>query len=216
MDTGYRRRQGDVNIEDLRAGIAMTKDDQSPSATDRGAEPRTPAIVRVCFVCSGNICRSPMAEAILRAMADRVGLAEVVQTDSAGTGEWHIGERADRRTVAALERAGYDLGDHRARLFEPDWFATRDLVVAMGRDHLRTLSSWAPTATARQRIRLMRTFDPELPDDEMGGALDVPDPYYDDARAFSTTLQIIENACRGLVDHLAAEGSFVQRRRATG
>ncbi len=194
----------------------MTNDDRSPGATDPGAEPKTPTIVRVCFVCSGNICRSPMAEAILRTMADRAGLAAVVQTDSAGTGEWHIGEHADRRTIAALRRAGYDLGDHRARLFEPDWFATRDLVVAMGRDHLRTLSSWAPTETARQKIRLMRSFDPDAPDDAMGGELDVPDPYYDDARAFSTTLQIIERACRGMFDHLAADGSSSRRRRATG
>lgn len=159
---------------------------------------------RVCFVCSGNICRSPMAEVVLRALAQEQGLDAVVLVDSAGTGDWHIGERADRRALASLQRGGYDGTAHRARQFDPQWFAERDLVVALDRGHERTLRAWAPDEAARESVRLLRTFDPALPDDATGALLDVPDPYYDGTAAFDEVLRVVEASCRGLLDTVRA------------
>ena len=94
---------------------------------------------RICFVCSGNICRSPMAEVVMADLVAAAGLADVVVVDSAGTGDWHIGERADRRAVAALAARGYDGATHRAKQFDPHWFRQRDLVIGLDRGHERTL-----------------------------------------------------------------------------
>jgi protein-tyrosine phosphatase len=159
---------------------------------------------RICFVCSGNICRSPMAEVVLRSMVTAAGLDEVIIADSAGTGEWHIGERADRRTVATLARRGYDGSSHRARQFEPDWVNSHDLIIAMDHGHLRTLHSWVPTPHGRNIIRLLRGFDPSIGPHAVGTDLDVPDPYYDGPEAFATVLGMIESACAGLLDQVVA------------
>src|SRR3954454_21966139 len=86
---------------------------------------------RVCFVCSGNICRSPIAEVVMRRLVEDEGLAGVVEVDSAGTGAWHEGDGADPRAVAVLDGSGYDGSAHRARAFEADWFADIDLVLAL-------------------------------------------------------------------------------------
>ena len=86
---------------------------------------------RICFVCSGNICRSPMAEVVLRQLAADAGLADRLTISSAGTGDWHVGEQADPRAVEALTTHGYNGSTHRARQFDPAWFADLDLVVAL-------------------------------------------------------------------------------------
>ncbi len=91
---------------------------------------------RVCFVCTGNICRSPMAESVFRARVAEAGLADLVAVDSAGTGGWHEGEPADPRTISVLEENGYD-SEHTARQFLPSWFARLDLVIALDAGHLR-------------------------------------------------------------------------------
>ncbi len=161
--------------------------------------------VRICFVCSGNICRSPMAEFVLRSLVSAQGLTGLIEVDSAGTGDWHIGERADRRAVSALAQHGYDGSMHRARLFEPAWFTSHDLVIALDRGHERTLRSWAPTENARARVHLLRSFDPALEDDALGSDLDVADPYYDGAQAFDDVLRQIESACAGLLDWVVAD-----------
>jgi protein-tyrosine phosphatase len=153
---------------------------------------------RVCFVCSGNICRSPMAEAVMRDLADRAGLPQVV-SDSAGTGEWHIGERADLRALRALADGGYPPLDHRARQFDASWFASRDLVIALDAGHARSLKAWAPDPESRSRVRLLRSFDPALGAAVTGTAGDVPDPYYDGDHAFTEVLHQIETACAGLL-----------------
>jgi len=170
------------------------------------------AAFRVCFVCSGNICRSPMGEVVLRRIAEDAGLGDLVIVDSAGTGDWHIGERADRRTVAALSARGYDGATHRAKQFEPRWFAQRDLVVALDRGHERTLRSWAPTDVDRAKVRLLRSFEPGRGDaaGPGGGAasraaaadLDIPDPYYSGPQSFDDVLAQVEYACTGLLDHV--------------
>lgn len=161
-----------------------------------------PGPYRVCFVCSGNICRSPMAEAVLRRMAADAGLAGQVEVDSAGTGDWHIGERADRRAVAALVGAGYPDEGHRARQFDVSWFADRHLVIALDRGHLRTLRSWARGEADAAKVQLLRSFDPALGPDTLASQLDVADPYYDGPPMFREVLGQIEAAAAGLLAHV--------------
>jgi protein-tyrosine phosphatase len=153
---------------------------------------------RVCFVCTGNICRSPVAEVVLRRMVEDDGLAGSVEVDSAGTGAWHVGDGADPRALAVLHAGGYDGSGHRARAFAPTWIAHRDLVVALDRGHLRALRALASDDTDREKIRLLRSFDPDAPPDA-----DVADPYYGDARDFAEVLDQVERACRGLLDAVA-------------
>jgi protein-tyrosine phosphatase len=144
-----------------------------------------------------------MAEAVMADLVDAAGLADVVLVDSAGTGDWHIGERADRRAVAALAARGHDAATHRAKQFDPHWFRERELVIGLDRGHQRTLRSWAAHAQERDRVHLLRSFDPAVGPDA-GHELDVPDPYYDGPAAFDTVLDQIEAACAGLLDHVRA------------
>jgi low molecular weight protein-tyrosine phosphatase len=151
---------------------------------------------RICLVCLGNICRSPMAEAVLRARLEQAGLAGDVIVDSAGLGGWHVGDNADRRALAALTQRGYLL-EHAARQFDAAWFAERDLVLALDRSNLRGLRRLAPDAATADRVRLLRSYDPQAGDD-----LDVPDPYHQGAEGFDHVLDLVERACVGLVDEL--------------
>ncbi|MFI8204512.1 low molecular weight protein-tyrosine-phosphatase [Streptomyces sp. NPDC085937] len=160
---------------------------------------------RVCFVCTGNICRSPMAESVFRARVAEAGLGDRVEVDSAGTGGWHEGEGADPRTVAVLRDNGYGAG-HTARQFDPSWFARLDLVVALDAGHLRALRRLAPTERDAAKVRLLRSYDPGAGDD-----LDVPDPYYGDREGFEQCLEMVEEASDGL---LAAVREQVEGRAA--
>lgn len=153
---------------------------------------------RVSMVCLGNICRSPMAAAVLESSLARNGLADEVVVDSSGTGSWHVGEQADPRARAVLARRGYDGESHRARQFSSEWFGQVDLVLAMDSDNLRTLRRLAPDDEAASRVVLLRTFDASADP----GDLAVPDPYYGDERGFETGLDIIERAVDGLVGKL--------------
>ena len=148
--------------------------------------------MKICFVCLGNICRSPTAEAVMRALAERAG--KTVELDSAGTGGWHVGELADPRTRAAAARRGYAI-EHRARQFSADDFARFDLVLAMDQQNLRDLRALARGTPALSRITLFREYDSTAPD----GA-DVPDPYAGGADGFEHVLDICERACRGLLE----------------
>jgi low molecular weight protein-tyrosine phosphatase len=148
---------------------------------------------RVTFVCTGNICRSPMAEHILRRHVEDEGLD--VEVDSSGTGHWHVGGPADERTVATLRRAGYTSA-HRARQFEAAWFDRYDLIIALDQGHQRDLRHLAPDAEAAAKIRLLREFDPDA------GHLDVADPYYGRDSAFEEVREQIEAAVPGLLDHV--------------
>ncbi|MFI6033947.1 low molecular weight protein-tyrosine-phosphatase [Streptomyces sp. NPDC051315] len=148
---------------------------------------------RVCFVCTGNICRSPMAESVFRARVAEAGLDGLVEVDSAGTGEWHVGEGADPRAVSVLEEHGYALA-HTARVFERSWFARLDLVIALDSGHLGALRRLAPTDEDARKVRLLRAYDPAA-----GHDLDVPDPYYGGRDGFEECLEMVEKASEGLL-----------------
>lgn len=151
---------------------------------------------RVVFVCTGNICRSPMAEVVFRECADAVGLGARVLSTSAGTGDWHVGERADQRTIDALERRGYDGALHRARQFTQADFARNDLVIALDRSHERILHGWARGDGDADKIALLMSFEPGAQ------SLDVPDPYYAGPGMFDEVLGMIEGASRALFRQL--------------
>ncbi|MER7955650.1 low molecular weight protein-tyrosine-phosphatase [Streptomyces sp. NPDC096030] len=159
---------------------------------------------RVCFVCTGNICRSPMAESVFRARVEEAGLAGAVEVDSAGTGGWHEGDAADPRTVAVLEEHGYASG-HTARQFRASWFPALDLVIALDEGHLRALRALAPTPEDEAKVRLLRSYDPAA------DGLDVPDPYYGGTEGFEECLEMVEAASEGL---LAAVSESVEDRAA--
>ena len=163
---------------------------------DRG---RAGGPLRICFVCSGNICRSPTAEAVLRAKLAGTDWAGEVVIDSAGTGPWHAGKDMDPRAREALGRHGYQPPLHIARQFQAEDFASRDLVIALDGGHVARLGQLARLAAdpadAAASISLLRSYDPAA---VATGELDVPDPYYDGEAAFDAVLAQIEAGCDGL------------------
>ncbi len=151
------------------------------------------------MVCLGNICRSPMGEALLRAQLAGAGLDKRVRVESAGTGDWHLGEAMDRGARAELARHGLDGTAHRARQIGPDWLDRFDLLLATDQSNLRNLERMARGRPhLAGRIRLLRSFDPQAP----AGA-EVPDPYGEGAAAFGRAYDLIDAAVRGLVSELA-------------
>jgi protein-tyrosine phosphatase len=172
-----------------------------PASVRKAAEEDDP--LRIVFVCLGNICRSPMAELVMRRLVDEAGLGDRVLVGSAGTGDWHVGERADERAAAALRSRGYDPSAHRARQFEADDFGAVDLVVALDAANAATLRRSAPDPQATAKITLLRSHDPRS---VTAGAkradLDVPDPYHGGPEGFPHALDLVEAACRGLLDEL--------------
>ena len=145
--------------------------------------------MKVLFVCTGNICRSPTAEGVMRKMITGEGLE--VQVESAGTHDYHVGEAPDERSQRHAERRGYDLSAQRARQVSPEDFVRFDLILAMDRGHLRQLERLRP-AGHRAKLRLLL------------GDRDVPDPYYGGAEGFEEVLDLVEDACRDLIAELRA------------
>lgn len=139
-----------------------------------------------------------MAEVVLRDLIAKLGLGRLIATSSAGTGDWHVGEQADARTITALAKRGYDGSHHRARQFDPVWFAEHDLVVVLDRSQERVLRNWAPEERDRAKVRLLLSFDVD-----QAVLLDVPDPYYADDALFDAVLGMIEKASHALVKQLA-------------
>ncbi len=149
---------------------------------------------RVCCVCLGNICRSPMAEVVLRDQVAQAGLAGRIEVDSAGTGDWHVGGPMDREARAQLADRGYDGEAHRARQFDQSWLPELDLVLAMDTRNVRDLRAQARAAEA-DRIVLFG--------DVAGlGGRDVPDPYYGTADDFADVLAMLETGMARLVERL--------------
>ncbi|MDP7701420.1 MULTISPECIES: low molecular weight protein-tyrosine-phosphatase [unclassified Mycobacterium] len=158
--------------------------------------------LHVTFVCSGNICRSPMAEKMFAHQISERGLGDVVRVTSAGTGNWHAGEGADRRAKRVLRDHGYPT-DHRAAQVDDDHLSA-DLVIALGRNHQRLLRD---LGVEDDRLRMLRSFDPR------SGAHtpDVEDPYYGDHSDFETAFVVIEAALPGLhawVDERLAQNGY--------
>ncbi len=152
---------------------------------------------RVLFVCTGNICRSPTAEGVFRHLIQQAGLSAAIESASAGTHGYHIGEPPDPRTVAAARRRGFDLSAQRARKVRAEDFHTYDLILAMDRDHFAHLESLRPNE-ARAEVKLFLTYHPA------NTHKDVPDPYYGGAQGFEQVLDMIELASRELLAEIAA------------
>ena len=149
------------------------------------------------FVCMGNICRSPTAEGVLRQKLRAAGLHELVVVDSAGTHAYHVGDPPDHRSVMHARRRGYDLSALRARRVDDADFAHFDLILAMDWDNFALLEEQCP---AEHRGKLKRLTEFARRHDSPV----VPDPYYSGADGFERVLDLIEDACDGLVEHLKA------------
>ena len=158
--------------------------------------------VRVCFVCLGNICRSPLADAVLRHRAAARGLSERVHVESRGVGDWHLGEPADARMRQTAQQHGVDV-DGVSELWTREDYAAFDLVLSMDAERQAQLEEDAP-ANAKKRIRAFRTYDPD------GGADDdVPDPYYGGADGFETVFEIVDRTCEALLDRIL-DGTYLE------
>jgi protein-tyrosine phosphatase len=151
--------------------------------------------MKVLFVCLGNICRSPTAEAVFRAVAAREAPELEIEIDSAGTAGYHIGEPPDMRSQQAARRRGYDLSPLRARMVAAEDFERFDFILAMDRENLEDLHRRAP-ATVRERVRLFLEFAPD------SDVAEVPDPYYGGPNGFEQVLDLVEAASRGFLQHL--------------
>ena len=151
-------------------------------------------MVKVLFVCMGNICRSPMAEAVLRHLVADAGLADQFEIDSAGTLGFHAGSRAHPGTERILRERGVALGDHCAREVTPADLDDYDYVLAMDRENLADLRALAPHS---RKPRLFLDYAPDQP------LREVPDPYYNGA--FAATYDLVLHACRGLLDTICRE-----------
>jgi protein-tyrosine phosphatase len=164
------------------------------------AEPLAETVVptRLLFVCWGNICRSPTAEAVMRRVLHESGLDGVVEVDSAGTSDEHAGDAPDRRAVAEAARRGLDLKTLRARRVRPDDWERYDMLLVADDMVERALLRHAPHGAARTKVHRMTAFGPDAHLDE------VPDPYYGGPDGFEQVYDLLERACRGLVDHLRA------------
>lgn len=162
---------------------------------------------RIAVVCLGNICRSPIAEAVLTERIRAAGLGDEVEVVSAGMGGWHVGNPMDRRAAAVLTAHGYDASRHRARQFAPSWFEDCDLVLAMDEGNLDEIAELAgspePSRADAPQVAMFRDFDPDAHDDDR----DVPDPYFGGDDGFDSVLSMVERTASALVESLA-------RRRA--
>lgn len=151
--------------------------------------------VAICFVCLGNICRSPTAEGVMRHQVDAAGLADRIAIDSAGTGDWHVGEPPDTRAQAAARTRGYDLSALRARQVNAVDFERFDLLLAMDEANFAELRRRCPPEH-RDKVRLLMEFAPGATE------IEVADPYFGDAQGFEQVLDQVERACAGLLDIL--------------
>ncbi len=152
-------------------------------------------MVRVLFVCMGNICRSPTAEGVFRRLVTEAGLEAIIEIDSAGTHAYHIGDPPDPRAQEAARRRGIDLSDLQGRAAIREDFLRFDYILAMDRDNMENLLEICP-AGQQHRMRLFLEFAPQRPERE------VPDPYFGGDAGFDRVLDMIEEASRGLLDHI--------------
>jgi len=155
------------------------------------------AVVKVLFVCLGNICRSPTAHGVFRGLVEQRGMEHVILVDSGGTGDWHVGHPPDSRAAQEARSRGYDLSDLRARQVKPEDFCEFDYILAMDHENLANLQAMRPTTSSAQ-LALFLSFAP----DEDG--LEVPDPYYGGDEGFSRVFDMIERASEGLLQEICS------------
>lgn len=165
---------------------------------------------RIVTVCTGNICRSPMAELMLTHAFARAGMEDDVVVDSAGTTDWEAGRPIDERAATKLTQLGIESHLHLARRFEPRWYSERELILALDLDHYRELRKDAPDDDARDRIHLLREFDPSTTNTNLE-ELGIYDPWFGDASDFEATWKMVDGAVDGVVrfvrNELDADGS---------
>ncbi len=158
-----------------------------------------PIAKRICFVCTGNIVRSPLAEHLFQHLIQQASLDQKYQVGSAGTIEYHVGQPPDERMRRVAARHGL-IYTGRARRFHPEDFDKYDLILALDRENLRDLQAMAPDEQAKAKIHLLREFDPYG-----GPRQSVPDPYYEGIEGFEEAYQIIERSVKGLIKKLEEE-----------
>jgi len=154
-------------------------------------------MVKVLFVCMGNICRSPTAEGVFRALVDKEGLSDKISVDSAGTDGWHVGEPADPRSQEAAKRRGVDLSSIRSRKVARSDFAVFDYVLAMDANNYRKLEAICPFE-AEDKLTMFLDFATDAE------TTDVPDPYYGGPNGFDQVLDLIEDGSKGLLADIRA------------
>lgn len=150
--------------------------------------------IKILFVCLGNICRSPTAEAVFRKLVETEGLSDYFEIDSAGTAGYHIGDMADSRSIRHAQKRGYDLTPHRARRIEAEDLDYYDYIITMDEDNYSNVA--ALCTTQWKKLKRFMDFAPETGYDE------IPDPYSRGPEAFELTLDLCEKAAKGLLDFL--------------
>jgi protein-tyrosine phosphatase len=163
-------------------------------------------MIRVCFVCLGNICRSPTAEGVMRRLVAEAGYEDEIEIESAGTAAYHAGELPDPRSREESLRRGIRL-ESRARQFQADDYARFDYVLAMDSENMDNLQSLCDGTQDRKRLHWLRSFDPASK-----RTLDVPDPYYGGPSGFADVFDICEAGCRGLLAHIVDEHDLRTRK----
>ena len=158
--------------------------------------------IQVCFVCLGNICRSPLAQGVFETLVEREGLSDKIHTRSAGTGNWHVGKLPDPRMMNTARNKGVALKS-RARQFVSGDFDRFDLVLAMDKSNLIALESLCPDAAVEEKLRLFRSFDPAS-----HGDLEVPDPYYGGINGFEHVFDIVDRTCPKILEYLKTRYSL--------
>ena len=153
----------------------------------------------VCFVCHGNICRSPLAQGVMESIVNQEGLKKSILISSAGVSSWHVGEPPDSRMQHTARKHGIALNS-RGRHFEGHDFNQIDLILAMDRSNLETLKSLRPEAETRDKLFLFRSFDPDNK-----GDFEVPDPYYGGEKGFELVYQMVARTCPKILEHLKSK-----------
>ncbi len=150
---------------------------------------------KICFVCLGNICRSPTAEGVFQHLVNQINLQKYFYIDSAGTSAYHIGEPANSKSREVASKHGVELKS-RARKFEESDLGTFDLIIAMDHENLSNVRELAERAGSGTDVMLLRDFDPEP------GSREVPDPYYGGMDGFEKVYRVVERSCKALLDEL--------------
>lgn len=152
--------------------------------------------ISILFVCLGNICRSPAAEGVMKTLVKNAGLSSQIHIESAGVGHWHVGELPDRRMRRQASLRGYSL-DSRAQQFIPSFFSNFSMILVMDNGNYNDIASQATTEEEKKKIYLLSDFFKAYK-----GQNTIPDPYYGNTHDFDFALDLIEDACAGLLEYL--------------